>query len=151
MTAAKWLLYLSNYTTDLQSDPARFASSAYPNEYNFKYHNEGELYQVNGQWLQANQFGNFAAGYAGMSAFGDAGWAAMRAGGIWFAAMTRNAQGARTADESWTDLQSAPMINAGARRAHADATSRGSVSMRGSVMRPKPQPPLTSRSGCDNK
>jgi RHS repeat-associated protein len=122
--------------------------AGYPQELDFKYQTPNDLYEVNGQWLRADQFGNFAAGYSAEARWGDVGWIAMRVGGIYYA-NSRNAQGKRDSGEHWSDLESAPMIDAGAQRAYADATIGGSVGARGGLIRTGTRPPpLTSRAGC---
>jgi RHS repeat-associated protein len=140
---------LTDYTDALRSNPLDFTDGTYPREFDFKFSNRGEQFQVGGQWLKADQFGNFAAGYAGESAFGDVGWAAMVAGGVYYASQ-RNSNGQRVSGEPWTDRASRPMINTGARRAYSDAmTARGSLMMRGGVVRTGPRgTPLTSKAGC---
>jgi RHS repeat-associated protein len=142
---------LSDYISALSSNPGRFASKDYPAEFDFKYA-EGAghaRYQVGNQWLRADEFGNFAAGYAGQHAFNGFGHMAMRAGGIYFA-MEQKANGERTSGEHWSDRESSPMINAGAARARREQVSNGGMSYTrdyGARRRPYVAP-LTSKRGC---
>ncbi len=105
---------LTNYVGALRSNPRDFADGTYPSEFDFKFGGTSDdLYQVGNEWLRADQFGNFAAGYAGQRAWGAAGHAAMIAGGIWFAIE-------KGSGEHWFDGARRPMINAGARRARLE-------------------------------
>ncbi len=143
---------LNNYISALSSNPGRFASDDYPGEFDFKYTEGGAdaRYQVGNQWLRADEFGNFAAGYAGQHAFNGLGHGAMVAGGIYFA-MERKANGERTSGEHWSDRESRPMINAGAARAILEQSNNGGMSYTrdyGARRRPYIEP-LTSRRGCN--
>jgi hypothetical protein len=143
---------LRNYISALSTDPGRFASENYPAESDFKYAERADdaRYQVGNQWLRADEFGNFAAGYAGQHAFGGLGHMAMRAGGIFFA-MEQKANGERTSGEHWSDRESSPMIDAGAARARREQLNNGGMPYTrdfGARRRPYVAP-LTSRNGCN--
>jgi len=131
---------LRDYTEELSSNPQRFARLNYPEEFDFKYRNE--VYQVGDQWLRADQFGNFAAGYAATYAFD------------WFGKVSMNVGGIVTAsrgDEHWTDYTSWPMINAGYQQARLETANNGASSvnrMYGVSRRPYIRP-LTSMAGCN--
>jgi len=134
---------LGDYVNALRNNPFKFAAAFrrhgdYPGSYDFKY--TQTVYEVDGKLLRADEFGNYAAGYAGESAWGGLGHLAMRVGGIAVATYGR--------EEPWHDLESAPMIEAGAARAWSDSP----LAMRAgemSVEKPPAQgPPLTSPAGC---
>jgi len=139
---------LRNYVDALESQPGRFASGYrfdYPREFDFKFTTPNDLYEVDHQWLRADQFGNYAAGYAGEAVYGGTGYWAMRAGGIRFAS-EKDAQGNYISGEDPSDRQSVPMINAGARRALLD---RGTVEDGFLPMPPPPAGgPLTQPASC---
>ena len=122
--------------------PGRGARAGYPEGFDFKTETPDDLYQVEGRWLRADEFGNYAAGYAGEAVYGASGFVVMRAGGIAYALDG-------SSGESRTDLESAPMINSGSARAQKDFPSGG---MRGGVTRRGDAPkPLTSTEGCPVK
>src|SRR5690606_23724880 len=58
---------LRGYAEELSSKPWIFVTLNYPSDFDFKYRNE--VYEVEDQWLRADEFGNFAAGYAATYAF----------------------------------------------------------------------------------
>jgi hypothetical protein len=137
---------LSSYVAAMRSNPGQFASGFsgsrdYPGDFDYKYKYAGDVFEVDGQLLGADEFGNFAAGYAATKAFGGGGFTAARAGGVVFAL---------GGDEHWTDSESAPMINAGARRAMREHPVRvvGAGSRSPMVLRNPPLSPLTSAAGC---
>lgn len=143
---------LSNYISAL--DNRGFfglrPGTGFPRELDFKYQTPNDLYEVNGRWLRADEFGNLAAGYAAETLWGDLGWAAMRVGGIYYA-NSRNAKGERDSGEHWSDLESAPAIDEGAGLAYRDQAFTGSIGTRGGVIRrAPPATPLTSGAGCSS-
>lgn len=136
---------LNNYVTALASNPGRFADpDNFPIEFDWKYGDTGDdLFQVGNQWLRADEFGNFAAGYAGQRAWQGFGHIAMVIGGIAVASQSDS-------EEHWFDGASRPMINAGAARARLEQTSDGGMSYSrdyGGRRRAYVEP-LTSRRGC---
>ena len=116
---------LEAYHNDLRRNPGRFSNpNNYPTEYDFKYGDTADdLFHVDGRVLRADEFGNFAAGYAAQHAYGGVGHLAMIVGGIAVASLPYSG-------EHWLDATSRPMINAGARRARAEqaATMRAAGS-----------------------
>jgi RHS repeat-associated protein len=144
---------LTDLVATLRQNPGSFFPHYNP-RFDFRAGDENEhgqdnlrnQYQVGGVWLRSDQFGNFAAGYAGERVYGHAGWAAMRFGGFLYALW-------RTSNEDWLDLASASMINAGADRAdqEAAASSTGTRGIGVVLRRPAPPVALTSRYGCRSK
>jgi RHS repeat-associated protein len=136
---------LNDLVTDLRNNPRSFFPR-HPDKYDFRAedeaaHGEDNLqnyYQVGDRWLRSDQFGNFAAGYAGQRAWGFAGYAAMRGGGILYA--TLHGEG----NEDPLDLASAPMIHAGAQRAIQETGQNGHLANRMS----RTVTPLTGTTGC---
>jgi len=114
---------LKAYIGALSSHPGQFAAAlrggVYPSEFDFKNYPGDALFQVGDQWVRNDEFGNFAAGYAGEYVFGAYGYLSMRAGGVYYAA-ERNQHGERISGEHWDDRESVPMINAGATRGKLD-------------------------------
>jgi RHS repeat-associated protein len=111
--------FLRSLVDAMQHDPGRFFPQ-WPLEFDPKANDPGsggpkernvstlqDRYNVDGQWLRSDQFGNFAAGYAGQYVFGSAGLALVHGGGIWAAQDPHSG-------EHWSDLDSWPMIEAGA-------------------------------------
>lgn len=136
---------LRDYVQALQNNPLRFAvffSRKYPREFDFKLYHRNDVYEVEGQWVRADEFGNYTAGYAGMWSWGTLGLLGMRAGGIAYA-MTPNS------GEHWDDRESAPMLNAGAGRAFLDDRS-WIATMHGAIEKPPPPPggPMMNPVGC---
>src|SRR5690606_11327353 len=130
---------LRGYAEELSSKPWIFVTLNYPSDFDFKYRNE--VYEVEDQWLRADEFGNFAAGYAATYAFDLFGKAGMNVGGILTASR---------GDEHWTDYTSWPMINAGYQRVRLEMANNGARSANrtyGMHRRPYIQP-LTSTAGC---
>ena len=128
---------LSDYVQRMRSGNFEFAVSllgpefaGYPGDLDFKFSEKGSSFAVGGRLLRADEFGNFAAGYAAMTAGGMEGYLSVILGGIVFAMQGRG--------EPWHDGDSRPMINAGATRALQDR-----------VARPGRPIPLTSRAGCN--
>jgi RHS repeat-associated protein len=112
---------LSNYTSALRTNPVAFAPGrgrGFPSQFDFKFGPTGnDLYQVGERWIRADEFGNFAAGYAAQHALREPGWLAMLAGGVYFA-------WDRSSGEHWSDRESRPMINAGAGRSPGGSPAR---------------------------
>ena len=144
---------LKAYVEALGSNPGQFAAgfrgANYPPQFDYKYQ-EPALFEVGGRWLRNDEFGNFAAGYAGMYVYGTPGFLGMRAGGVVIAA-DRDNSGKRVSGEHWSDRDSAPMINAGAGRAWLDHPSLPAAGMHGSGVKPYVGPSLLSTAGCDSK
>lgn len=135
---------LTNYIAALRRNPIDFVAGAYPGEFDFKFGGRSDdLFQVGKRWLRADEFGNFAAGYAGQHAWAEAGHFTMIVGGIWFALE-------KGSGEHWFDGDSRPMINAGAARARLEQARDGRPrGMRGvGVVNPGYVPPLTNTAGC---
>jgi len=136
---------LNNYVHALASNPGRFATvDNFPTEFDYKYgHTGDDLFQVGNQWLRADEFGNFAAGYAVQRAWQGAGHIAMLIGGIAVASQSDSG-------EHWSDYQSRPMINAGAARARLEQANDGGMSYSRDTggRRRAYVEPLTSRRGC---
>jgi RHS repeat-associated protein len=143
---------LTNYIGALTSNPGNFTDDAFPTEFDWKFSARDDLFQVGDQWLRADQFGNFAAGYASFHVFGHLGWIEARWVGFQYAS-DRDQNGQRTSNEHWSDLESAPMINAGARRAgYDDSTVNGSpAARRWGIPAGERMQTLTSRAGCDSR
>jgi RHS repeat-associated protein len=122
--------YLQSYYEELRRDPLRFANpTAFPSEFDFKHGETGDdIFQVGNQWMRADQFGNFAAGYAAQHALGSLGHTAMIVGGILVASQSGSG-------EHWFDGSSRPMINAGARAARSEQQGSGGNSA-GTLMNP---------------
>ena len=138
---------LSNYVRALGRNPFTFADGSYPAEFDFKFNNRGDLFQVGDGWLRADEFGNFAAGYAGQHVGGEGGHGAMLAGGLFYAMSQRPYR----SGEHWSDRESRPMINAGAARARYEQAHNGRPrGMRGGVViNPGYVEPLMSTAGCN--
>jgi RHS repeat-associated protein len=137
---------LSSYAAAVGRSPGSFAKrSSFPSEFDWKFGpTADDLFQVGNQWIRADEFGNYAAGYAGQKAGGWLGHLGVRTVGIMYAS-------APESDEHWSDLESAPMINAGAARARLEATNDGRTSYTrdyGVTRRPYVEP-LTSTRGCN--
>jgi len=142
---------LKNLISELSYHPGRFVFD-WPHEFDFKIIDANkpghsgaveDYYQVDGQWLRSDQFGNFAAGYAGEAVFGAAGWLAVHLGGMWANVNVETPEGVLDVD-SW------PMINAGADRADRDYPSAGEIGWRAKAGLP-PLPRLrrlTDPCGC---
>ncbi|HEX6912219.1 MAG TPA: RHS repeat-associated core domain-containing protein [Longimicrobium sp.] len=136
---------LTDLVTDLRNNPRSFAPR-WNDNYDFRAmdeaaHGEDNLqnyYQVGDQWLRSDQFGNFAAGYAGQRVFGGLGYAAVRGGGVLYATLWGEG------NEDPLDLASAPMIHAGARRALQETGQNGHLVNRVA----RTVTPLTSMAGC---
>jgi RHS repeat-associated protein len=135
---------LTSYITNLRSRPREFGSDAFPAEFDFKFGDTGDdLYQVGDQWLRADEFGNYAPGYAGTRIAGRIGQLLVIGRGILYAME-------KGSGEHWSDSASRPMINAGAARARLENEKHGRViGMRGGVWgRAEFVQPLTSTAGC---
>lgn len=114
----------------------------FPAGFDFKFEYEGQLFEVDGRLMRADEFGNFAAGYAFTKVASDLGYVGTRLGGVVFAALGRA--------EHWTDRESVPMIDAGYRRARAE---RGGWTNHGTHIEPQIEQfsraaSLTSTTGC---
>jgi hypothetical protein len=136
---------LNNYIHALGSNPLRFAAfgdRAYPAGFDFKIEAKHDLYEIGGQWLRADEFGNYAAGYAAQHAFGRAGHGAMILGGKYFARLGGSG-------EAPDDSESRPMIDGGARRAALEQANDGTFQQfnNGGYQRRYIEP-LTSQRGC---
>jgi RHS repeat-associated protein len=135
---------LTNYIAALGSNPRDFADGTYPGAFDPKFGKTADdLFQVGNEWLRADQFGNFAAGYAGQHTLGTVGYLAMLVGGIWYASE-------KGSGEHWSDSDSRPMISAGAARARLEQSKDGRTrGTRGVGARdPGYVAPLTSTAGC---
>lgn len=130
---------LNDYIGELRKNPLSFSPRKdYPKRFDYKYGaRSDDLFQVGDQWLRADQFGNFAAGYAGTKTYGGWGHLAMVLGGI--AVARRDYSG-----EHWFDGTSRPMINAGAANAYLETTRDPNS---GEVL-PNRVETLTSPAGC---
>jgi RHS repeat-associated protein len=137
--------FLTNYIAALGSNLSDFGDGTYPREFDPKYGAMADdLFQVGNEWLRADQFGNFAAGYAAQHVLVEVGHAAMVAGGVLFAMQPGSG-------EHWSDYASRPMINRGANRARMEQARDGRPrSIRGVGIRdPGYLEPLTSTAGCN--
>jgi RHS repeat-associated protein len=138
--------FLRSYVRALENNPISFVGLDYPAGFDPKFESRGDLYEVGDQWLSADEFGNYAAGYAGQRAYVEAGHGLMLGGGFWYAIRQRP----RGSGEHWSDRESRPMINAGASRARSEQYNDGRTrGMRGgSVVESRYIRPLTSPAGC---
>lgn len=97
--------------------------------YDFKVNQPNDTFEVDGNIMTADQFGNYAAGYGAQHAGGGLGYAGVRAGGIYYDFMDNvvGARGSRAARRAscnnfdW-DADSVADIRAGADRASREQT-----------------------------
>ena len=89
--------------------------------FDFKMRNRGDTFMVNGQRMSADHFGNFAAGYAGMTYDELVGYGGMRAAGIVY----DMADGGPT---YFDDDGSAELIDAGADLAQCESNKKYNTS-----------------------
>lgn len=135
---------LTNYVAALRTRPREFGSDIFPAEFDFKFGDTADdLYQVGSRWIRADQFGNYAAGYAGRRVGGRIGQLLVIARGLRYAME-------KGSGEHWSDSASRPMINAGAARARLEENNDGLPNgMRGGLMgRARYVRALTSTLGC---